>query len=205
MSGAPLPEPSPADQDNGPLEPAHEAAYYLGMGETFRILTRPGEPASPDVKKLRAAVRTMPNAGIWCRRGDEAARRIVTSNQRIRNLPQDPDQLWALLADVLQALDQLDQAPPAGRQQPTAQPPPRPPGGDPPHRPDRRLGPRAREVGPGRRLPLDRPPPRQLAMAPPDRRTHPEHPARLNTPTGLDRPARDGCARPPYTPFRVPI
>lgn len=111
MSGVPLPEPSPAGQDNGPLEPAHEAAYYLGMGETFRILTRPGEPASPDVKELSTAVRAAPGSGTWYRRGDEAARRIVTSDQRIRTLPQDPDQLWALLADVLQALDQLDQAP----------------------------------------------------------------------------------------------
>lgn len=111
MSGAPLPEPSPADQGNGPLKPAHEAAYYLGMGETFRILTHPGEPARPDVKELSTAVRAVPGGGIWYRRGDEAARRIVTSNQRIRNLPQDPDQLWALLADVLQALDQLGQAP----------------------------------------------------------------------------------------------
>ncbi|MGI5397054.1 hypothetical protein [Streptomyces sp. CA-251251] len=45
MRGAPLPAPSPADND-GPLKPAHEAAFYLGMGETFRVLTRPGEPAS---------------------------------------------------------------------------------------------------------------------------------------------------------------
>ncbi|MFZ4185163.1 hypothetical protein ACOZCG_29255 [Streptomyces pseudogriseolus] len=45
MSGVPLPEPPNADADNGPLKPAHEAAYYLGMAETYRILTRPGEPA----------------------------------------------------------------------------------------------------------------------------------------------------------------
>ncbi|WP_309032650.1 hypothetical protein [Streptomyces alfalfae] len=111
MSGAPLPEPSPADQDNGPLKPAHEAAYYLGVGETFRILTRPGEPVRPDVKELSTAVRAVPGGGTWYRRGDEAARRIVASDRRIRALPQDRDQLWALLADVLQALDQLGQAP----------------------------------------------------------------------------------------------
>lgn len=110
MSGAPLPEP-PADADTGPLEPAHEAAYYLGMGETFRILTRPGEPVPPDVKELSTAVRAVPGSGTWYRRGDEAARRITASDQRIRNLPQDPDQLWALLADVLQALDGLGEAP----------------------------------------------------------------------------------------------
>jgi hypothetical protein len=111
MSGAPLPDPSPADADDGPLTPAYEAAYYLGMGETFRVLTRPGEPARSDVKELSTAVRAVPGSGTWYRRGDEAARRIVTSDQRIRNLPQDPDQLWALLADVLQALDQHGQAP----------------------------------------------------------------------------------------------
>ncbi|WP_331763497.1 hypothetical protein [Streptomyces anthocyanicus] len=110
ISGAPLPPPSPAD-DDGPLKPAHEAAFYLGMGETFRVLTHPGEPASPEVKELSTAVRAVPGTGTWYRRGDEAARRIVTSNRRIRTLPQDPDQLWALLADVLQALDQHGQAP----------------------------------------------------------------------------------------------
>ncbi len=111
MSGVPLPEPSPADADAGPLEPAHEAAYYLAMAETFRILTRPGEPAPPDVKELTTAVRAVSGGGTWYRRGDEAARRITASDQRIRNLPQDPDQLWALLADVLQALDLYGQAP----------------------------------------------------------------------------------------------
>ncbi|MEU0047274.1 hypothetical protein [Streptomyces werraensis] len=98
MSGVPLPEPPNADADNGPLKPAHEAAYYLGMAETFRILTRPGEPARPDVKELSTAVRAVTGGGTWYRRGDEAARRITASDQRIRNLPQDPDQLWALLA-----------------------------------------------------------------------------------------------------------
>ena len=110
MSGVPLPEPT-ADADNGPPEPAHEAAYYLGIGETFRILTRPGQPAPPDMKELSTAVRAVPGSGTWYRRGDEAARRITASEQRIRNLPQDPDQLWALLADVLQALDVLGEAP----------------------------------------------------------------------------------------------
>ncbi|MFJ7105666.1 hypothetical protein [Streptomyces albogriseolus] len=111
MSGVSLPEPSPVDEDTSELEPAHEAAYYLGLGEAFRILTRPREPGRPDVTELSTAVRSVPGGGIWYRRGDEAARRIVTSDQRIRNLPQDPDQLWSLLADVLQALDQLGQAP----------------------------------------------------------------------------------------------
>ncbi|MFI2415189.1 hypothetical protein [Streptomyces sp. NPDC018947] len=111
MSGAPLPQPSPADADSRSMEPAHEAAYYLSMGETFRILTRPGEQARPDVKELSTAVRAVSGGGIWYRRGEEAARRIIASDQRIRHLPQDPDQLWALLADVLQALDLLGEAP----------------------------------------------------------------------------------------------
>ncbi|MFJ3445954.1 hypothetical protein ACIPM2_32825 [Streptomyces sp. NPDC086081] len=111
MSGAPVPEPPSTEADDGPLKPAHEAAYYLAVAETFRILTRPGQPARPDTKQLRAAVRATPGGGAWFRRGDEAARRIIASNDRIRQLPQDPDQLWALLADVLQALDQLGQAP----------------------------------------------------------------------------------------------
>ncbi|MFE0938083.1 hypothetical protein ACFW4O_36695, partial [Streptomyces mutabilis] len=188
MSGAPLPEPSPADQDNGPLKPAHEAAYYLGMGETFRILTRPGEPARPDVKELSTAVRAVPGGGIWYRRGDEAARRIVTSNQRIRNLPQDPDQLWALLADVLQALDQLGQAPQLDGSNlrrahllgsPAAIRRTDPTGG---------WGP-VREVEPGRHRPLDRPPPRSLAMAPPGSRTHRASPAT----TRLTAPAVPPC------------
>ncbi|MGW5136794.1 hypothetical protein [Streptomyces sp. NPDC004135] len=84
------------------------------MAETFRILTRPGEPARPDTKMLRAAVRTTPGGGAWYRRGDEAARRIIASDQRIRALPRDPDQLWALLADVLQALDLHGEAPQLG-------------------------------------------------------------------------------------------
>lgn len=67
MSGVPLPEPT-ADADNGPPEPAHEAAYYLGIGETFRILTRPGQPAPPDMKELSTAVRAVPGSGTWYRR-----------------------------------------------------------------------------------------------------------------------------------------
>jgi hypothetical protein len=110
MSGAPLPEPSPAAAD-GPLKPVHETAYYLGLGETFRILTHPGVPPRADVKELSTAVRAASSGGVWYRRGDEAARRIVASDRRIRALPQDPDQLWALLADVLQALDLHGQAP----------------------------------------------------------------------------------------------
>ncbi|MEV5099712.1 hypothetical protein ACFC5H_06940 [Streptomyces rochei] len=82
------------------------------MGERCRILTRPEEPASPDVNELSSAVRAVPGNGIWSRRGDEATRRIVTSDRRIRTLPQHPDQLWALLADVLQALDQHGASPP---------------------------------------------------------------------------------------------
>ncbi|MDI3101622.1 MULTISPECIES: hypothetical protein [Streptomyces] len=31
-SGAPLPAPSPAAADDGPLKPAHEAAFYLVDG-----------------------------------------------------------------------------------------------------------------------------------------------------------------------------
>ncbi|MEU3734516.1 hypothetical protein AB0E81_34735 [Streptomyces sp. NPDC033538] len=61
--GGPLPEPSSADAGGLPLNPAHEAAYYLGMGEAFRILTRPGEPACPAVKELSTAVRAVPGNG----------------------------------------------------------------------------------------------------------------------------------------------
>ncbi|GGY05196.1 hypothetical protein GCM10010358_68240 [Streptomyces minutiscleroticus] len=111
MSGCTLPQPSPANVDDGVLTPAHETAFFLGMAETFRILIRPGIQPWPGITELSAAAQAASGGGLWYRRGDEAARRIVTSDRQIRTLPQDPDQLWALLADVLQALEILGQAP----------------------------------------------------------------------------------------------